>query len=82
MWLWWIGNAVLLLAVTPFVLLLANRVMRPAVEVQRYADDILEHGVLLTKHLEPIPAVADTRELVRAAKTLSVAYVGAVGPLL
>lgn len=82
MWLWWIGNAVLLLVVTPVVLLLANRVIRPAVEVRRYADDILEHGVLLTKHLEPIPAVAVTRELVGAAKSLSVAYVGAVEPLL
>ena len=29
MWLWWIGNAVLLLAVVPVVLLLANRVIRP-----------------------------------------------------
>lgn len=82
MWLWWIGNAVLLVVVTPLVLLLANRVIRPAVEVQRYADDILEHGVLLTVNLEPVPAVADTRDLVAAAKSLSVAYVGAVGPLL
>lgn len=82
MWLWWIGNAALLLVVTPLVLLLANRVIRPAVEVQRYADDILEHGVLLTVNLEPVPAVADTRELVAATKSLSVAYVGAVGPLL
>lgn len=82
MWLWWIGNAALLFVVTPLVLLLANRVIRPAVEVQRYADDILEHGVLLTENLEPVPAVADTRELVAATKSLSVAYVGAVGPLL
>ena len=43
MWLWWIGNAVLLVAVVPVVLLLANRVMRPALEIKRYADDILEH---------------------------------------
>lgn len=82
MWLWWIGNAALLLLVTPLVLLLANRVIRPAVEVQRYADDILEHGVLLTENLEPVPAIADTRDLVAAARKLSVAYVGAVGPLL
>ena len=82
MWLWWVGNAILLFVVTPLVLLLANRVIRPAVEIRRYADDILEHGVLLTENLEPVPAVADTRDLVSAAKSLSVAYVGAVGPLL
>ena len=82
MWLWWIGNAVLLLAVVPVVLLLANRVMRPALEIKRYADDILEHAVGLDKNLEPLPAVADTRDLVSAAKGLAVRYVGAAGPLL
>lgn len=82
MWLWWIGNAVLLLLVTPLVLLLANRVIRAAVEVRRYADDILEHGVLLTQHLEPVPALAETSDLVAGARSSSIAYVGAVGPLL
>lgn len=80
--LWWIGNAILLLVVVPLVLLLANRVLRPAIEVQRYADDILEHGVKLSENLEPVPAIADTRDLVSAAKGLAVRYVGAVGPLL
>ncbi len=82
MWLWWIGNAVLLLVIVPVVLLLANRVIRPAVEIQRYADDILEHGVGLSENLAPVPAVADTRDLVSTAKGLAVGYVGAVGPLL
>ncbi len=82
MWLWWIGNAVLLLAVVPVVLLLANRVIRPALEIKRYAADILEHGVGLTENLEPVPAVAETRDLVAAAKGLAVRYVNAAGPLL
>lgn len=82
MWLWWIANAVLLVAVVPVVLLLANRVMRPAMEVKRYAEDILEHAVGLTENLEPVPAVADTRDLVAAAKGLAVRYVTAAGPLL
>ena len=82
MWLWWLGNAALLFAVVPLVLLLANRVMRPASEIQHYADDILEHGVILTEHLAPVPAVADTRDLVGAAKGLAVRYVEAVKPLL
>lgn len=82
MWLWWIGNLVLLLVVVPVVLLLANRVLRPALEIQRYADDILEHGVGLTENLAPVPAVAETRDLVSAAKGLAVRYVTAAGPLL
>lgn len=82
MWLWWIANAVLLLVVTPVVILLGNRVLRPAVEIERYAADILEHGVLLSTNLDPVPAIIDTRDLVSAAKGLAVGYVGAVGPLL
>ncbi len=82
MWLWWIGNAILLFVVVPVVLLLANRVLRPAIEIQRYADDILEHGVRLTENLEPVPAIVETRDLVSSAKGLAVGYVGAVEPLL
>ena len=82
MWLWWVANAVLLLVVVPVVLLLANRVMRPAREIERYASDILEHGVGLAQNLEPLPAVAQTRDLVSAAKGLAVRYVTAAGPLL
>lgn len=82
MWLLWVANALLLFVVVPVVLLLANRVIRPAVEIQRYADDILEHGVGLTENLVPVPAVADTRELVGSAKELAVGYVNAAAPLL
>ncbi len=82
MWLWWIGNAALLLIVVPTVLLLANRVIRPAGEIERYADDILKHGVILTGHLDPVPAVADTGRLVAGAKGLTVRYLTAAGPLL
>ena len=40
--LWWIANAVILFVVVPLVILLANRVIRPAGEIQAYADDVLE----------------------------------------
>ncbi len=82
MGLWWAANAVLLVVIVPVVLLLANRVLRLAVEIRRYADDILDHGVALTGNLDPVPAVADTRDLVSAAKGLAVGYVGAAAPLL
>lgn len=82
MWLWWLGNAALLLVIVPTVLLLANRVMRPALEIKRYAADIDVNGATLASHLEPVPAVADTRDLVSAAKGLAVRYLTAAGPLL
>ena len=80
--LWWIVNAVALLVVVPVVILLANRVIRPAVEIQRYADDILEHGVGLTQNLEPVPALLDTRDLVTEVTGHAVRYVTALQPIV
>ena len=82
MWLWWIGNLVLALVVVPLVVLLANRVIRPATEIRRYADDILVHGVELTKNLAPVPALIDTRDLVRVATGHAVRYVTALDGLV
>ncbi len=76
--LWWIANAIMLLAVVPLVLLLANRVIRPALEIQHYVDDVLEHGVNLTEHLVPVPALADTDRLVVDITGEAVRYVTAL----
>lgn len=79
---WWIANVLALVVVVPVVILLANRVVRPAVEIQRYADDILEHGVGLTQNLEPIPALLDTRTLVGEVTANAVRYVTALKPIV
>lgn len=78
MWLWWIGNAVVLVVVVPLVVILANRVIRPAVEIQAYADDILEHGVLLTEYLAPVPALIDTDAKIADVTGEAVRYVTAL----
>lgn len=80
--LWWIANAVALLGIVPVVILLANRVIQPAVEIDRYASDILEHGVGLSQNLEPVPALLDTKALVGVAKGHAARYVTALGPLV
>ncbi|MEY3148164.1 MAG: hypothetical protein RL688_1383, partial [Actinomycetota bacterium] len=46
--LWWLANAILLLVVAPYLILLANHVLRPATEIRKCAGDILEHGVALS----------------------------------
>ena len=79
---WWLANAVALLVVVPVVVLLANRVVRPAVEIERYADDILEHGVGLTVNLEPVPALLDTQSLVHEVTGHAVRYVTALRPIV
>lgn len=82
MWLWWIANAIALLVITPVVLLLGNRVLRPAIEIQKQADDILEHGVILTEHLVPVPALVETDASIAAATGEAVRYVTALRRLV
>ena len=78
MWLWWLANAIILVVVVPLVILLANRVIRPAVEIQLYSDDILEHGVNLTSNLVPVPALVDTDQTIGAITGEAVRYVTAL----
>jgi hypothetical protein len=78
MWLWWIANALILLVVVPLVVFLANRVIRPAVEIQAASDDILEHGVILTEHLVPVPALVETDASITEITGVAVRYVTAL----
>lgn len=78
MTLWWIANVIGLVVVIPLVIALANRLIREAREAARYADDILEHGVLLAGNLDPVPALADTREHVRRVTAGASRYVAAL----
>jgi hypothetical protein len=80
--LWWIANAVGLLVVIPLVIVLANRVIRSALEVRRYADDILVHGVALSGNLDPVPALLQTRALVSQVTQNASAYAAALDRLV
>lgn len=79
---WWIGVLALLLVVIPLVLILVRKVLADIREIDSYAADVLEHGVGITKNLEPVPALADTRELVLHAGEKLAGYVGTVDRLL
>jgi hypothetical protein len=76
--LWWIANALLLVAVVPLVVYLAQRVIGGGNEVSRYADDILIHGVGLTAAVEPLPALRETSDLIGTATGHAVRYVTAL----
>lgn len=80
--LWWLANAILLFVVAPYLILLANHVLRPASEIRKYADDILVHGVALSKNVAPIPALSDTRASISRIKGLAVRYLGVAEKLL
>ena len=81
-WLWWVGNAVLLLVVAPTVIFFANKVLRPAREILAYSNDILEHGVALTGTLDSLPELNRTRELASAANQGVSRYAAALQRIL
>ncbi len=82
MLLWWIGNILFIFVVIPVVLLFLNRVLRPVMEINTYANDILEHGVALTGALDAVPKLAETRQLTGTARQHAERYVGALQRLM
>ncbi len=66
--MWWIGNLLLFFVVIPVVLLFLNRVLRPVMEIRRYVDDVLEHGVSLSGTVDCIPMLITTCELATACR--------------
>lgn len=74
----WIGLALgLVIALT--VVFLFNRVMRPALEIDRYARDILVAGVAIATNLDGVDEAVRTRELAVALPGLAVRYLKKLG---
>jgi hypothetical protein len=71
----WVMSALGLLVVAPLVVVLAGRVVKPASECARYADDILDHGLGITAALGAVPALLDTREATSRLAQNATAYV-------
>ena len=81
--LWWIGDAVLLVAVLPVVIALLNRVLAALERIRGAADDILAGGVALVGELHGVPdALATTDQTVKDVATGAVRYAGSVAKLL
>jgi hypothetical protein len=79
---WWIGVLALYLVVIPLVLLLVQQVLRHIGEIRSYAEDVLEHGVGIAANLDPVPALAGTRDLVKRVGGGLTEYAAVVDRLL
>jgi uncharacterized membrane-anchored protein YhcB (DUF1043 family) len=79
--LWWIGNLILLV-VTLFLAFLLVRFMKPIREIQKNANEILEHGAGLSRNLEAIPKLLQTQRLAGVARQGVGAYGAAITKLL
>ena len=60
------------------VLALFNRVVRPALEIDGYAKDILDGGIGIAKNLDGVDELAKTRDLATSLPPLAVAYLEVV----
>lgn len=69
----WIG-IVILLVVAVVVVALFNRTMRPALEINGYADDILEGGLAINRNLDALEQLDRTRQLAGRFPGLAEAY--------
>ena len=74
----WIGLA-LGLVVAVVVVTLFSRIVRPALEIKRYADDILAAGVGIARNLDGVDEAVRTRDLATAVPGLAVAYLRRLG---
>lgn len=74
----WIGLA-LGLVVALAVVWLFDRVIRPALEIERYSRAILEAGLGITRNLDGVDEALRTRELATAVPGLAVAYLRKLG---
>jgi len=80
--LWYIGAILLIVVIPPVVLLFLNRVLRPIMEIDKYVDDVLEHGVLLSGTLDAVPNLIRSCELTGACRLNVTRYGLALARLL
>ena len=69
-----LGAVVLVVVVALF-----NRIVAPAVEIRRYADDILDAGLGIARNLDGADELVRTRELGSAVPGLATAYLKKLG---
>ncbi|MGB8359901.1 MAG: hypothetical protein WCE80_00710 [Acidimicrobiia bacterium] len=80
---WWIGNALLLLAVVPVLVALLNRVLAALERIRKASNEILAGGVQLIGEVNRVPELlATTDETIEDVSIGAVRYAGSVAKLL
>ena len=74
----WIGLGLGLVAAL-LVVWLFDRVVRPALEIERYSRAILDAGLGITRNLDGVDEAVRTRDLATAVPGLAVAYLQKLG---
>jgi hypothetical protein len=80
--LWWIGNAIFLLVVIPFVVFLLIRLRAAVVEIGQVVDTIENQAGGISKSLDAVPNLLRTRDLVGQVGAGLTRYVACADKLL
>lgn len=80
--LWWLGNIVLIAVVAPVVVLLLHNLLKPVAEIGKATDQILAGGVNIASHLDAVPQLVTTRDLVTQVGGAVGAYGAALDEIL
>jgi hypothetical protein len=80
--LWWIGNAVLLLAVLPVVIYLLNGVLTAAKSIVPSVNQIATVAAAGSKDLDAVPLLLTTQEQVRQTVAGVANYGGSLDVIL
>jgi hypothetical protein len=81
--LWWIGVIVFALVIVPVVILILQRLLRPALQISGYADSIEADVRLFPGHIDAIVAeLAQTQQLAQVARPEIERYARAVSRLV
>lgn len=80
---WWIGNAILLVAVVPVLVALLNRVLAALERIRKASDETLAGGVQLIGEVDRVPELlATTDDTIEDVSVGAVRYAGSVAKLL
>jgi hypothetical protein len=80
--LWWIGNALFLFVVVPVVVVLLQRLVRSAVNVEKHVDAIHGQAGGIVIAVDDVKALIPTRDAVKRVGAGLTRYVKAVDRLL
>lgn len=80
---WWIGNAILVVAVVPILVALLNRVLAALERIRKASDEILAGGVGIIGEVDRVPQLLETTdETIADVANGAVRYAGSVAKLL
>lgn len=80
---WWIGNAILVVAVVPILVALLNRVLAALERIRKASDEILAGGVGIIGEVDRVPGLLETTDdTIADVANGAVRYAGSVAKLL